>query len=86
VYLTAKQPGSSTDGLLQNNYGDAHTASDTKVQGYVRIEADKIQARSGRDVLGRDVHVVPGTGLDIKKLGARFGSRLSHFTGHRFGH
>ena len=61
VYFTAKAPRSSSASLLANNYeGAASSYGGSHVEAYVRVDAHKVKARSGRDTLGRDVFVVPG--------------------------
>ena len=72
AYFTAKPPRSSTGGLLQNNYNGGGDAS--RVEGYVRVDTDRVNARSGRDELGRDVFVVPG-GVNLSKANAKLGYR-----------
>ena len=75
TYLTAKQPRSSSASLLANNYGSASGSRD-KVESFIRVDADRVGASSGRAALGRDVWVVPG-GVDLKSAGASVGSRSS---------
>ncbi len=75
VYFTAKAPRSSSEGLLKNNYGTS-SKNQERVEGYVRIDADKVNSINGRNSLGRDVHLVPQKSLDIKKIGAKYGTRL----------
>lgn len=75
VYATAKRPVSSTAALLRNNYGNASISDRHRVEAYVRLDADKVAARSGRDQLGRDVHVVAGGDLSLAGVDARFGRR-----------
>jgi hypothetical protein len=75
AYFTAKQPRSSTSGLLTNNYGHAQGRDASKVAGYVRVDADRVSAKSGRDALGRDVWCVPGDGVDLRAAGATYGRR-----------
>jgi len=60
--MTAKPPRSSDSALLLNNYdGAGSSMGSSKVRSYVRVDADKVRARSGREELhGRDVFVVPG--------------------------
>lgn len=75
VYMTAKPPKSSTESLLSNNYdGAASSHGAGKVGSYVRVDADRVNAVSGRDTLGRDVFVVPGN-VNLSRSGARFGER-----------
>jgi hypothetical protein len=73
--MTAKPPRSSDSALLGNNYdGAASSMGSSKVQSFVRVEADKVGAISGRATLGRDVFVVPGDvalGSASAKLGYR---------------
>lgn len=73
VYLTAKTPNCSSKNLLANNY-DGAVGSATRVEGYVRVDADKVQARSGQDELGRNVWVVPGN-LDLGSANAKLSTR-----------
>ena len=75
VYLTAKPPRSSSASLLDNNYDcAASSVQPSKVDAYVRVDADRVGARSGRDALGRDVFVVPGD-LHLASAGASIGRR-----------
>ena len=75
VYMTAKPPKSSTSALLSNNYdGAAQSYGKDKVQSYVRVDADRVGAISGRRKLGRDVFVVPGD-LDLEGTGEPNSSR-----------
>ena len=76
VYMTAKPPRSSSSALLNNNYdGAASQYGSNKVDCFVRVDADKVGAVSGRDTLGRDVFVVPGRGVDLSKANAQIGYR-----------
>ena len=72
VYMTAKVPETSSKSLLENNYNGS--SKTTKVEGYVRVDANKVQATSGRDTLGRNVFVVKGD-VDLKTSGAKTGIR-----------
>ena len=73
--MTAKPPRSSTETLLNNNYdGAASSYGSSKVQSYVRVDADRVGAISGRKELGRDVFLVPGD-LALGNVGAKFGQR-----------
>merc|ERR1712050_240691 len=76
VYMTAKPPRSSTATLLRNNYDSAaFSYNSSKVQGYVRVDADKVVAVNGRKELGgRDVFVVPGD-VDLPHANAKIGYR-----------
>lgn len=74
VYFTAKPPRSSTGALLENNYGSQSWAKSEKTQGYVRVDADKVDAKSGRDQLGRDVRVVEGD-VSLASSGSKTGHR-----------
>lgn len=73
VYFTAKQPRASSDGLLKNNYDGAGGAPH-RVEAYVRVDADKVNGKSGRTDLGRDVFVVPGA-VNLEKANAKAGYR-----------
>ena len=75
VYFTSKPPQSSNSTLLTNNYDGAASSNAHKVAAYVRIDADKVNYRSGKDELGRDVYVVPGNGVDLTDKGAVGGYR-----------
>ena len=73
--MTAKPPRSSDSALLHNNYdGAASSVRSSKVQSYVRVDADKVNAFNGRDQLGRDVFVVPGD-VHLAKSSAKLGHR-----------
>jgi hypothetical protein len=73
VYLTGKAPKCRSDNLLSNNYGGS-TSSKSRVESYVRVDADKVGARSGQDQLGRNVWVVDGD-LHLKNANAKVGQR-----------
>ena len=74
--MTAKPPRTGTGNLLSNNYdGAASSYGSNKVQGYVRVDADKVGAVSGRSTLGRDVFVVPGNGVKLSQANAKLGYR-----------
>jgi hypothetical protein len=77
VYFTAKQPRASSDALLRNNYDGASAGVHaSRVESYVRVDADRVGAVSGRDALGRDVFVAPSAdGVHLQGTGARFGYR-----------
>ena len=77
VYFTAKPPRASSETLLRNNYdGAADGVRPSRVESYVRVDADRVGAESGRDRLGRDVWVVPGVdGVRLHGTGATFGHR-----------
>ena len=47
-----------------------------RVESFVRVDADRVKYRSGRDELGRDVFVVPGD-VNLRKAGAKLGDRYS---------
>jgi hypothetical protein len=76
VYFTAKTPRSSSSTLLSNNYGASSSYDASRVSSYVRVDADRLDYRSGRNELGRNVFVVPGD-VELCKVGAhtRFGNR-----------
>ena len=75
VYFTAKPPRSSTANLLSNNYDGAATSHGrSQVESYVRVDADRVNYRSGRSDLGRDVFVVPGD-VKLSKASAYLGDR-----------
>lgn len=75
VYMTAKPPKSSTSSLLSNNYDGASSSyGSSKVESYVRVDADRVNAVSGRDALGRDVFVVPGD-VKLSRSGGHIGER-----------
>mmetsp|Transcript_93196 Transcript_93196/g.240841 ORF Transcript_93196/g.240841 Transcript_93196/m.240841 type:complete len:187 (+) Transcript_93196:68-628(+) len=70
TYLTAKPPRSSTESLLKNNYDSgAHAVDASRVEAYVRVDAERVRAVSGRADLGRDVWVVPGKQLGLARAG-----------------
>ena len=76
VYFTAKPPRSSTNSLLNNNYdGAAGAYGSSHVESYVRVDADKVNYKSGRSDLNRDVFVVPGN-VNLNKAGGTTGHRL----------
>jgi len=77
VYFTSKPPNSSNATLMNNNYDSAASSvSARKVQSYVRVDADKVNAVSGKGYLGRDVYVVPtDRPLDLHNRGATGGYR-----------
>ena len=75
VYFTTKPPQSSNSTLLRNNY-NTDAAPRSKVQAYVRVDADKVNYKSGHSRLQRDVYVVPGgNGVNLSKAGATGGFR-----------
>ena len=73
VYFTPKTPNCKTENLLENNYG-TRNANKEKVGGYVRVDADKVKAISGRNELGRNVFKVPGN-LNLDGTNAKAGVR-----------
>ena len=77
TYMTAKQPRCSLDGLLTNNYGQAHPSNRrSQVDCYVRVDADRVRAENGSAELGRNVWKVPGS-VDLAKTDAFIGERQS---------
>ena len=75
VYFTSMPPQSGNSRLLNNNY-DSARVNPNKVEAYIRVPADQVAARSGSDVLGRSVYVVPTTQpLDLHGTGAVGGFR-----------
>merc|ERR1712187_79829 len=68
VYFTSKAPVCSKSSLLENNYGNA-CADSSRVESYVKVDANKVNATSGKDRLGRDVYVVKGD-VDLASAGA----------------
>ena len=75
VYFTSKPPQSSNSTLLSNNYDGAAKYNADKVAAYIRVDADKVNYKSGQDKLGRDVYVVPGSGVNLSGAGAQGGYR-----------
>jgi hypothetical protein len=73
-YFTAKAPRSSTANLLHNNYRSEAEHLMSKTQAYVRVDADKVNALSGRAALGRDVFVVPSN-VNLAEAAGRVGKR-----------
>lgn len=77
AYFTSKPPQTSTHNLFVNNYGAVghHKPSDAKA--YVRIPANEVSARNGKNSLdGRDVYLVPGRAVPLptgSKIGIRQG-------------
>jgi hypothetical protein len=75
TYFTAKPPRTSSDQLLSNNYDGASSSYDmSRVESYVRVDADRLPHRSGREDLGRDVFVVPGS-VKLSSAGGVVGHR-----------
>jgi len=74
TYLTAKPPRCSSNRLLENNYGGIHASKQSKVDAYVRVDADRVQAQNGRNNLGRDVWKTNGN-IYLDKTGAFAGQR-----------
>ena len=60
VYATALPPRTNNASLVANNWGARKSASTSKVDAYVRIDADRVDYTSGRDALGRNVFKVHG--------------------------
>ena len=62
---------------MNNNYdGAAPFVDPGKVQSYIRVDADKVHAKNGKDELGRDVFVVPtNRPLNLSGKGAVGGFR-----------
>lgn len=69
-------PTKSFKHLLKNNYGSSSAAAASKVEAYVRVDADRVQHSGGRGKaeLGRDVFVVKGD-VKLGKSGGRVGKR-----------
>jgi hypothetical protein len=68
VYLTSKDPSTSTKDLLDNNY-DSAAKNPEKVDHYIKFnerDVGKVQKYDGE----RDVVLKPGRGLDLKKAEA----------------
>mmetsp|Transcript_5238 Transcript_5238/g.12747 ORF Transcript_5238/g.12747 Transcript_5238/m.12747 type:complete len:181 (-) Transcript_5238:44-586(-) len=77
VYLTAKAPRASSQSLLSNNYAAGASARGaSKVESYVRVDADRVRSNltNGRDALGRDVFLHKGD-LDLGAAGGKVGKR-----------
>ena len=75
VYMTAKPPTKSSEHLLRNNYGSS-AADASKVEAFVRLDADCVRHSGGRGKaeLGRDVFVVKGD-IKLSKTAGRVGAR-----------
>jgi len=69
TYVTPKAPNCSKANILSNNYGCAGSPGDNRADAYVKIPAGSVEAISGKDTLGRDVHVIRGA-VDLKSTGA----------------
>jgi hypothetical protein len=76
VYFTSLGPETSTDALLQNNYGHVDDNDRKYTHAYVRISTSNLRGtyfRSGRTHLERDVFVVTcKDGLNLDRIGAEF--------------
>ena len=77
VYLTAKPPRCASDSLLSNNYGQALPTNQSKVESYVRVDADTITAENGSKEMGRNVWKASGSVDATKTTGAVVGNRQS---------
>ncbi|CAE7618489.1 unnamed protein product [Symbiodinium sp. CCMP2592] len=68
TYVTSKAPNCSKVNVLSNNYGQTGPG-DNRADAYVKIPAERVEAMSGKSVLGRDVYVIQGA-VDLKETGA----------------
>ena len=60
TYVTPKLPRCNDDAILSNNYGGGTGNKGHRVQSYIRMDADELNAQRVHDAGGRNVWKVDG--------------------------